>query len=67
MRYDALSLRMFMDQDEIEALSFKEVTREELWKAMCEWFYNPTLYYPQGVEMKENEQGHDDKFRYLLQ
>ena len=57
--------RLLLSKEELEALDVLHTTREVIRAAMCDWYYNPVFYYPQGVPLIKNERGHDRKYRYV--
>lgn len=57
--------RVLLTRREIEQLPAKLASREEIWKAMCRWHYNPTAVYPKDMPLLASEAGHDDCYRYI--
>lgn len=57
--------RQLLPNGYIESMPFKDVSRDELDKLMCEWDFNPPIFY-QDVAQYKNEVGYDQLYRYLL-
>lgn len=62
--YDPKTLRIMLSKEELEALPFKQVTKDELYELKGNDDYNPTVYYSEKVELQANEVGHDLVNRY---
>ena len=64
--YDATTLRILLDKQQLEQLPFKLVSKSELSELMCHHDYNPKFYYPEDIKTLPAEAGHDLQFRYLV-
>ena len=62
--YDPKTLRIMLSKEELEALPFKQVRKDEVYELKGNDDYNPTVYYSEKVELQANEVGHDLVNRY---
>lgn len=64
-RWNHNVLRVLLNRENIERLPLKRVTEKELDARMQSVYFNPIFFYPTGIYLMENEQGHDLYFRYI--
>lgn len=65
--YNPDTLRLDYPSSFLEHMPIRQITDDERYELMCTMAYNPTWYYEGKVQLKPNECGHDDKYRYVLE
>lgn len=63
--WNPLTFRYELEPHQLEALSFKEVTPQEIYHVMGSIEYNPTHHYKDKIKLMPREMGHDLKYRYI--
>lgn len=63
--WNPLTFRYELEPHQLEALSFKEVTPQEIYHVMGSIEYNPTHHYKDKIKLMPREMGHDLEYRYI--
>lgn len=63
--WNPLTFRYELEPHQLEALSFKEVTPQEIYHVMGSIEYNPTHHYKDKIKLIPREMGHDLEYRYI--
>lgn len=64
--YDPQSMRVFIRPEILKSMPFKEIDNKDFESVMCKASFNPIVYYPRNVVLKQNEVGYDSNFRYVV-